>query len=227
MNKAIAVPLIDFLWNMLLVFVGLFFLASFAKSAEEVAITNALELPVKYVITMEWDSDSKNDIDLFLRVPDGSVVHYANKEIPLINLERDDIGTETDIALDRLGKSHEYRINQEIIFIREALPGKYLVSPYYYAQKGIPIQPGPRQPVPEKILIKMIQLNPTYLELFSREVTVYQQYDEALAFSFIVDANKEIDFTTEEFLWIRDFRLTTNSQTSPAAPPTVFPGPGG
>ena len=85
------VAFIDLLFNLLVGFTSLFIIALLLINP--VAKTGKIEPEVEMIITTEWDKDSNNDIDIWVKGPNGPAVGYSGKDIGYIVLNRDDIGT--------------------------------------------------------------------------------------------------------------------------------------
>lgn len=124
---------IDLLFNLLLNFVALFFLAfvmvSEKKQKEEEAINDN-----NILITMRWKAN--NDMDLHLKLPDDRRVWYANRDEPPAHLDVDVVAWRSYSQRD--GTTYTIELNEEIITIRDVLEGEYVVNVHYYSAKQVP-----------------------------------------------------------------------------------------
>ena len=84
----------DLLFNLLVGFVFLFIIAFILINP----ITKKKDVPKKaeYMVVIEWESTSLDDIDLWVKAPDGKTVSFVKKEAGLMNLEKDDLGISND-----------------------------------------------------------------------------------------------------------------------------------
>ena len=74
----------DLLLNFLLVFMVLFILAIlFIKPPVE---TKKVDAKAEYLITLEWDDNSENDLDIWVRDPLNNIVSFRNKSAGLMFL---------------------------------------------------------------------------------------------------------------------------------------------
>ena len=152
----------DMLFNVLLGFVVLFVIAFLLINP----ITKKQDIPAKaeHMIVIEWDDNSSVDVDLWLQHDNDPPVGFSNKAGTGMNLERDDLGTNNDrITID--GKTEIIRINREVINIRGIVKGLYYPAVHAYSW-------SPSQKEPLVVKITVIDINPTYREVYSYEVTL-------------------------------------------------------
>lgn len=120
---------VDLLFNILLGFVFLFIVAFLLINP--VAKRADIEQPARYMITMTWPDQDKNDIDLWVKDPVGNTVFFMRREDGLLSLDRDDLGTVNDYVTVN-GEQIEVQLNREVVSVRGIVPGRYLVSAHYY-----------------------------------------------------------------------------------------------
>ena len=72
-----------------------------------------------------------DDIDLWVKSPDGKTVSFVKKENGIMNLEKDDLGVANDSTVDEYGQRKVIYINREVITIRGILAGQYQVAHMY------------------------------------------------------------------------------------------------
>ena len=79
----------DLLFNLVVGFVFLFVIAFILINPP----TKKADIPTKaeYIFIIEWDSESADDIDLWVRDPNGITVSFTRKEGGLLNLEKDSL----------------------------------------------------------------------------------------------------------------------------------------
>ena len=90
-----------------------------------------VEKQAEFVITASWPDHLADDIDLWVKGPDGRIASYLNKEAGLAAPGRDDRGEVNDIIVID-GEEKVYPVNQEIITVRKKHPGEYIVNLYFY-----------------------------------------------------------------------------------------------
>ena len=86
----------------------------------------------QYVIKMEWPPGMSVDMDLWVLDPTGSIVGYSQKEGNGVHLQRDDLGDSNDTVTLTDGSVKRSPLNEEVINIREFIPGRYFVNAHVY-----------------------------------------------------------------------------------------------
>lgn len=109
----------------------------------------------EYIIEMEWEDGSKNDIDLWVANPTGQISMFLQKDIGLLTLDRDDLGRENNTVVDIHGNVVENKMRREVTSIRAVMPGKYVVNGLLYSS---------RENAVTKVTVKVRRLNP-YVEI--------------------------------------------------------------
>jgi len=185
----------DLLFNLVVGLVCLFFLSLLLINP--ITEDKQIESKAEFIIMMDWPERSNSDIDLWVELPDGSVVGYQQKQAKMVTLERDDIGMATDTHLNRHGERVFNPINREIITVRGILEGEWTVNVHFYASRAIPadhvsgwkddppVVDGNRIPV--MVEVQVIKLNPTYKVYATKKILLTFQKEERTAARFIVD----------------------------------------
>ena len=135
----------DLLFNLLVGFVFLFIIAFILINP----ITKKKDVPKKaeYMVVIEWESTSPDDIDLWVKAPDGKTVSFmSKKEAGLMNLEKDDLGISNDSTIDEYGNRQYVYVNREVVTTVGILAGQYQVGAYVYA-----MNPDPKMSIQMKI----------------------------------------------------------------------------
>jgi len=173
-------PFTDLLFNILLGFILLFFLAIlFINPAEE---TGKIDIDAQYVITVSWPDGSTEDIDTWIRDPAQNVVWFRNRSSNLVHLDRDDRGMLND-TLEINGSTTANPLNQEIAAIRGVVPGEYVVNIHYYESETF-------DPIP--VSVKVAKVNPVYTVAYYGVTTLSTKGDEKTAVRFSVASDGSI-----------------------------------
>lgn len=161
----------DLLFNMLIGFVFLFVVALLMINP----ITKKSDAPKKaeYLITMTWDSHSRNDLDMWIRSPSGKIASFQNKNAGLLHLERDDLGLRNDTS-----NGIEIFINEETVTLRGIEAGEYEVMLHIYRLRKVDEDAS--------VQVQLVQINP-YGVRYNMEVTYTKTGQVISLFRFTVD----------------------------------------
>lgn len=153
------IAFIDLLFNILVGFVFLFLVAFLMINP--VAKKNDIKAKAEFMITMEWPDSDKNDMDLWVRDPLGNRCGFKSKEVGLMNLDRDDLGSYNDMVIIN-GEPISIEGNKETISIRGIVPGEYLISGHFYRMNEEISGPVP-------VRVEVIKINP-YAVLYQQTI---------------------------------------------------------
>ena len=123
---------IDMLFNILVGFAFLFMIAFLLIKPE--AKKEDFERKAEFIITMEWDHDAADDIDLYVSDPQGGIVSFRHPTIHLMHLDKDDLGSRNDTVMVN-GRSTTISLNREVVTIRGFQRGEYIVNAHYYSNR--------------------------------------------------------------------------------------------
>ncbi len=173
-------PFTDLLFNILLGFILLFFIAIvFLKPAEE---TGKIDIEAEYVITVTWPDNSPDDIDTWVEDPQGKVSWFRNRSTGLVHLDRDDRGMLND-TIQLSGKTINNPLNQEVVAIRGKLPGQYVVNVHYYESES-------NSSVP--VSVKVARVNPVYTVAYYGTTTLPEKGAEKTAVRFSLTSDGSV-----------------------------------
>jgi len=173
-------PFTDLLFNILLGFILLFFIAIlFLNPAED---TGKIDIEAEYVITVTWPDNNPDDIDTWIQDPKGQITWFRNRSTGLVHLDRDDRGMLND-TLEVSGKTIENPLNQEVAAMRGLLPGEYIVNVHYY-------QSETNESVP--VSVKVARVNPVYTIEYYGVTTLAQKGEEKTAVRFTIGADGSV-----------------------------------
>jgi len=169
-------PFTDLLFNILLGFTFLFFITMlFINPITKLGNVN---MKAEYIITVDWKDSLPDDIDLWVKDPNGEIVSYLKKDAGWLHLDRDDRGVVNDkIIID--GKEVIYPINREVVTLRGIIPGEYIVNLYLYDHKS-------NSPVEAKIIIEKV--NPSLRLVFVGDVVLKNEDTELTITKFRLDS---------------------------------------
>ena len=128
------VALLDFIF-LLLAAVSTLFIILLAILKTE-ASPPAVKDRNQFVVIMEWTHTSMVDIDMWILGPAGNVASYQRKESNGLFLQRDDLGGSNDWVTDGDGVKRFVPLNQEIVNIRQFVPGRYHINAHAYSLGG-------------------------------------------------------------------------------------------
>jgi len=173
-------PFTDLLFNVLLGFILLFFIAILFLSPSE--STGKIDIEAEYVITVTWPDNNPDDIDTWIEDPNGSVVWFRNRSSSLVHLDRDDRGMLND-TLTLEGKVIENPLNQEVTAIRGLQAGEYVVNIHYYESET-------NKPV--DVSVKVAKVNPVYTVAYYGTTRLNEKGEEKTAVRFSVGGDGSI-----------------------------------
>ena len=123
----------DMLFNILVGFAFLFIVAFLLIKPE--AKKEDFERKAEFVVVLEWDHDQPDDIDLYVRDPTNSTVHFRLPTANFMYLDKDDLGYANDIVKNIDGTITKVNINREVVTIRGIIPGEYVINAHYYSAR--------------------------------------------------------------------------------------------
>lgn len=185
----------DLLFNLVVGLVCLFFLSLLLINP--ITEDKKIESKAEFIIIMDWPQRSNADLDMWVELPDGTVVGYQQKQNSVVTLERDDIGMATDTHLNRYGDTVFNPDNSEIITVRGILDGEWTVNVHYYGSRSIPanhisgwVDDPPvviERRIPVQVQVRVIKLNPSYKVVSTKKVLLTFQKEERTMARFLLD----------------------------------------
>lgn len=166
--------------------------------------TENFELKAEAAVQMQWPDNNPCDVDLYVKSPTGAVVYFDNAHDGVMNLEKDDIGTNGDFVILKDGTKIGNPENVEFWILRQTIPGRYTVNVHLFACPASEVGDGtqahinlgssmsyhsrPREEKltkPLKVKVKLTKFNPTLEEVVPFvEVAFSRTHQELLAFHF-------------------------------------------
>ena len=177
---------VDFLFILLLAFISMLILALLLINP--VTKKSEVERKAEYIIVLEWDNDSQDDVDLWVRNPLKKHVSFKNKVEGLMHLDKDDLGTINDTLILPDGTRQVILLNREVVTLRGWHEGEYVINVHMFNK---------RTTIPTNITVQMIKINP-YKILFEEKVVMLKRGEEMTIrritlgrLGDIIDTNKD------------------------------------
>jgi len=206
------ISFIDMLFNINMLFFLLLIIAIIQINPK--AKQNDVESKAEMMVVMNWPDNNPNDVDLWIKTPEGQHIGFSNRENSYIHLERDDRGAVNNNFMKN-GEKVELPFRREVLVFRGKADGRYVVNVHLYAIKdltGSSTREKNIDPIP--VSVELIQVNPTYEILVKKELTLSHLSEEKTSFSFIIKEGKvvEIDKDVDE-PFLTETPITTYSGT--------------
>ena len=183
------VAFIDLLFNTLVGFVFLFILAFILINP--IAKKSNVEIVAEFIVKINWPSDSPDDIDLWMRDPLGNYVGFKSKDVGLMALSRDDLGTSNDTVYDPKGKPIIVYRNEEMVTIRGIVPGEYIVNVHFYNEKIAVDKNKEKNYNPMPVQVEVQKINP-YNVVFAKEVFLDRKGHEITVVRFTINEDGSV-----------------------------------
>lgn len=169
----------DLLFNVLIGFVILFIITFLLINP----ITKKNDIPQKaeFMLMLEWDDQSKDDLDIWVKADGQQPVSFKGKGRGLWHLDRDDLGTKNDIAIVD-GEPVTLFVNREVATMRGIQPGNVMVNVHVYTK---------RLSDPVVFKITLLKINP-YREIYVRQELALEQNQVFVMPAFTVDSEGNI-----------------------------------
>lgn len=179
-NNAGSDPFTDLLFNTLIGFLLLFFVAILFLNPEKKRAD--VELDAEYVVSVTWPDNSPDDIDTWVEDPQGRVIWFRDRNQGLMHLDRDDRGMLNDtISVD--GKTLTNPLNQEVVALRGIVAGEYTVNVHYF-------ESATKEPVEAQV--KVARVNPVYEIVYYGAVKLAARGAEKTAVRFTLQSNGDV-----------------------------------
>ncbi len=179
-NHQLSDPFTDLLFNTLLGFTLLFFIAIIFMNP--IAKLGNINYKAEYIITVSWPEDQPDDIDLWVQNPYQETVSYLRKEAGWLHLDRDDRGDLNDTVMIN-GEKVVHPINQEVVTIRGIISGEYIVNLHYYESNS---------KLPVKASVKIEKVNPVLRLVYIDQLLLDKVDDEKTVLRFELDGEGNI-----------------------------------
>lgn len=192
------ISFIDMLFNIIIVFVLLFFVAIMLMNPPSKKAD--IESKADLMITMSWPDLSPHDIDLWVKPPNGTPIFYNHRENSFVFLDRDDLGISNNFVI-KDDQKIALAPRREVMSFRGKEQGRYVANVHFYIPKsadGSKVETYDGTPIP--VTVELVQINPVYKILARKEIALTRVKEERTAFSFIIrdDIIAELSLDIEE-----------------------------
>lgn len=179
-NRLRSDPFTDLLFNALLGFTFLFLVAIMFMNPE--AKSGIIDPKAEYILTITWEDNSPDDVDIWVEDPEGQVLWFRTPEAGLLHLDRDDRGLVNDVITIN-GEEVQNPLNQEVVTIRGVVKGEYVVNLHYYASEtGTPVD----------VNVRLVKVNPKLEVIYYGTVNLEERGDEKTALRFKIGRDGDI-----------------------------------
>lgn len=146
----------------------------------------------EFLISVEWATATRYDVDTWVRLPNGTKVQYDHKESGVVFLERDDLGGDCGKTTN---DGIPVNVCEEITVIRGAVEGEYQISLHLYSANN---QTAPTPVAPVHVRVKIEKLNPNTIIV----------WEAVIDLDAIRQEKKVVRFTISEPGSIGNFQIT-------------------
>jgi hypothetical protein len=161
-------------WRPLPAFAAIDFLSCLLVVFVAVALTSRppqVKTYGAYAVVLTWPK-GPNDVDLYVRDPQGATAFFGNPQVDQMQLEHDDLGTA------RTAYAHANE-NQERIVLRSAAPGQWIANVQLYNRvQGV---------APILVAVTLWDLRTEDRVAYKDTRTLKRNGDERTAFRFTID----------------------------------------
>jgi hypothetical protein len=156
-------------------FCGLFAIALLIIGETEAA--KKVDTTSKLLIHLVWSDNSPDDMDLWLKTPADHPVGYKIRQADYASLDHDNLGMNNSVVVDAGGNPVMSPSRDEVIFVRQTMPGVYVVNIHAFHLYR-----------PETVTVTLVSVDPVYSVLNERKLKFTETREEQTAFRFTVDA---------------------------------------
>ena len=186
---------VDFLFILLLAFISMFILALILINP--VTKKSEVERKAEFLITLEWDKESRDDVDIWVEDPLGKVVSFRNKTVDVMHLDKDDLGQINDTIRFPDGSTQVIHLNREVVTLRGWVAGEYTINAHMYNKRDR-THPSNANSYghPTNVKVEMLRINP-YKILFEEKFTLTHRGEEVTIRRVTLDKKGEIIATNK------------------------------
>jgi hypothetical protein len=176
---------VDVCINLVLVFAVLLKLSLLAINVESAeSMQKRLKSNALFLIKVVWPGESDDDVDTYVSDPLSHLVFFRRLQDGLMNLDRDDTGSSSNLITLPDGRVVKSAYNEEQVEIRGIIEGEYIVNVHMYRKATL---------TPTKIIVTLYKVaEGEDVQIHERVLTMAMQQQEETAFRFTLTKNGEV-----------------------------------
>ena len=175
---------VDVCINLVLVFAVLLKLSLLAINVESAeAAQKRVKNNALFLIKVVWPGESDDDVDTYVSDPLAHLVFFKRLQDGLMNLDRDDTGSSSNMITLPDGRVVKSAYNEEQVEIRGIIEGEYIVNVHMYRKASAP---------PTKVIVTLYKVaEGEDVQVHERVLTLAEQ-QEKTAFRFTLTKSGEV-----------------------------------
>jgi len=182
---------LDLLFNTVLVYVFLFFMAFLLITPEQKQ--SDIKTKAEFIVTLTWDDESVDDVDLWMEDPLGDTLYFRSTDVNFMHLDRDDLGFANDSITMPDGRVVSVSRNQEIASIRGFIPGEWILNIHMYNKRDFTDAKHNKNGIkPTNVKIKLEKINPSVKTIVYKTYVMRKHWEEITVVRFTMSANGDI-----------------------------------
>ena len=176
---------VDVCINLVLVFAVLLKLSLLAINVESAeSAQKRLKSNALFLIKVVWAGESDDDVDTYVSDPLSHLVFFKRLQDGLMNLDRDDTGSSSNLITLPDGRVVKPAYNGEQVEIRGIIEGEYIVNVHMYRKAT---------PTPTKVIVTLYKVaEGEDVQIHERVLTLAEQRQEETAFRFTLTRSGEV-----------------------------------
>jgi hypothetical protein len=176
---------VDVCINLVLVFAVLLKLSLLAINVESAeSAQKRLKSSALFLIKVVWAGESDDDVDTYVSDPLSHLVYFRRLQDGLMNLDRDDTGSNSNLIRLPDGGVAKSAYNEEQVEIRGLIEGEYIVNLHMYRKAT---------PTPTKVIVTLYKVaGGEDVQIHERVLTLAAQTQEETAFRFTLTKSGEV-----------------------------------
>jgi hypothetical protein len=185
---------IDLLLNMFTTIVCIVMVMSFMIAVNKKVTEEGQRREAHMVVTVSWPQEADCDVDIWGRAPNNEVIYFQRRESALMFLDRDDLGWTNDKFVTSDGLVEFVSENKEYMTIRGKIPGEYVFGVHLYGcRHGATQYSQLSQTENLEVTGELFRINPQFIRIEQKKVTLPRVWDKAMIFRFVLDAEGNIE----------------------------------
>jgi hypothetical protein len=175
---------VDVCINLVLVFAVLLKLSLLAINVESAeSVQKRVKSSALFLIKVVWPGESDDDVDTYVSDPLAHLVFFKRLQDGLMNLDRDDTGSSSNMITLPDGRLVKSAYNEEQVEIRGLIEGEYVVNVHMYRKASS---------TPTKVIVTLYKVaEGEDVQVHERVLTLTEQ-QEKTAFRFTLTKSGEV-----------------------------------